>query len=90
MKVTLSSVGGGIAMPQLTRIHEIIRQNPLERDEWHLVRDPGGRRYILFETVVIDAASDLQKQCRKHEIAVRTILAQNNELSQKLRSILEV
>lgn len=75
-------------MSQLISIHEIIRQNPLERAEWHLVCDPSGRQYILFETVVIDAASDLQKQCRKHEIAVRTILAQNNELSQKLRSIL--
>lgn len=76
-------------MPQLTSIHEIVRHNPFERDEWHLVHDPSGRRYVLFETVVIDAPSDLPRQFRKHKIAVETILAQNNELSEKLRSILE-
>lgn len=76
-------------MPQLTRIHEIVRHHQRERDEWHLVLDPNGRRYVLFETMVLDAPSGRADHYRKREIAVQTILAQNNELSRKLRSILE-
>jgi hypothetical protein len=75
-------------MRQLTRIHEVVRNNQLERDEWYLVRDPNGRRYVLFETSVVEPASNQLRRSWKREISVQTILVQNNELSQKLRSIL--
>lgn len=75
-------------MPQLTRIHEVVRQS--ERDQWYLVHDPCGRRYVLFETLAVDNSSNLSEQGRTRKIPVQAILAQNNELSQKLRSILEL
>lgn len=77
-------------MPQLTRIHTVVRQDQLQRDEWYLVRDPGGRRYVLFETLDLGTPTDRPDPCRKREISVQTILAQNNELSQKLRSLLDM
>lgn len=75
-------------MPQLTRIHEIVHHTRLERDEWHLVRAPCGRKYVLFETLAMGAATGSLKSGRKREIAVQAILVQNNELSDKLRAIL--
>ncbi len=75
-------------MPELTRIHEVVRDNHLERDEWYLVHDASGRRYVLFETTVKDSISNQLKKCKNRQIPVQTILLQNNELSRKLRSIL--
>lgn len=77
-------------MSQVTRIHEVLRNSQLERDEWYLVHDPSGRRYVRFESVVVDPHSNQPHHSRQREIAVKTILAQNNELAQKLRSVLEV
>lgn len=77
-------------MPQVVRIHEVFHPNQLERDEWYLVRDPGGRRYVLFESHIIDPSSNQPQHSKKREIAITTILAQNNELAQKLRSVLEL
>ena len=77
-------------MPQVVRIHEVRRPNQLERDEWYLVRDPGGRRYVLFESSVVDPSSTQPRNSKKREIAIKTVLAQNNELAQKLRSVLEM
>ncbi|MEI4263342.1 hypothetical protein [Roseovarius sp. D0-M9] len=76
-------------MTQLTRIHEIIRHNGRERDEWYLVRHPTGRRYVLLETSAMEAIPGRFKPELTRKISVQAILAQNNELSQKLRSILE-
>lgn len=76
-------------MPQLTRIHEIVHHNQLERDEWFLVRDPTGRRYVLFETVTMDSCSHQPHLSKKREMSVQAILAQNNELARKLRTVLE-
>ncbi|MFN3580696.1 MAG: hypothetical protein ACK4VV_09520 [Pseudomonas sp.] len=75
-------------MPQVTRIHEIVHHKQLERDEWFLVRDPTGRRYVLFETVTMDSRSS-PPLSKKREMSVQTILAQNNELARKLRIVLE-
>ncbi len=77
-------------MLELTRIHDVVRDNYLERDEWYLVHDSSGRRYVLFETSVMDTNSNQIKKCKNHQIAVQTILSQNNELSRKLKSILEI
>lgn len=77
-------------MPQVVRIHEVFRPSQLERDEWYLVRDPGGRRYVLFESFVVDPSSNQPRHCKKREIAIKTVLAQNNELANKLRSVLEM
>ncbi|MEX1233439.1 MAG: hypothetical protein WEB56_00455 [Roseovarius sp.] len=76
-------------MSQLTRIHEVIRHNRLERDAWYLVHHPSGRRYVLFETSAMEDTPGQFKPRWKREIPVQTILVQNNELSQKLKSILE-
>lgn len=77
-------------MPQVVRIHEVFRVNQFERDEWYLVSDPSGRRYVLFESCVVDPSSNRPQHSKKREIAIKTILAQNNELAQKLRSVLEL
>ena len=77
-------------MRQLTRIHAVVRHEQRQRDEWYLVRDANGRRYVLFETFDIGTTSDPVNPCRKREISVRTILAQNNELSYKLRSLMDI
>ena len=77
-------------MPQVVRIHEVLSPNQLERDEWYLVRDPSGRRCVLFESFVIDPSSNQPRDSRKREIAIKTVLAQNNELANKLRSVLEL
>lgn len=77
-----------IDMQHQTRIHEIVHHNQRERDEWFLVRDQNGRRYVLFETVAIDSCSK-PSQSTKREMSVQTILAQNNELAHKLRLFLE-
>lgn len=77
-------------MRQLTRIHAVVLHNQLERDEWYLVRDQSGRQYVLFETFEMGETPGRRNSGRKREISVRTILAQNNELSQKLKSILEM
>lgn len=76
-------------MPQLTRIHEIVHHNQLERDEWFLVRDHTGRRYVLFETVMMNSCLTPPKPSKMREMSVQAILAQNNELARKLRSVLE-
>ena len=77
-------------MRQLTRIHAVVRHEQRQRDDWYLVCDPSGRRYVLFETFDIESTCDPINPCRKREISVQTILAQNNELSHKLRSLLDV
>lgn len=76
-------------MPQQIRIHEVERDTHLERDEWYLVREPCGRNYVLFETLAARAGSNRSPQWKKHRLAVKTILAQNNELSRKLKAALE-
>jgi len=76
-------------MPQKTRIHEIVHHNQVERDEWFLVRDHTGRRYVLFETVMMDSCSNPAQLSKKREMSVQAILAQNNELARKLRTALK-
>ncbi len=75
-------------MLQQIRIHEVVRSNHIERDEWYLVLEPCGSRYVLFETLSAGGGPDRSPQWRKHRLAVKTILAQNNELSRKLRCVL--
>ncbi len=63
-------------MSQLTKIHEIVRHNQLERDEWYLVRDPSGRRHVLFETSVMEGVPNQPNPCWKRVIPVQTVLMQ--------------
>lgn len=79
---------GNDVMPKITKIHEVYHSDQRERDEWSLVCHPCGRRYIIFETHLLNPASDLPINSRKKEIAVQAILAQNNELSHKLKAVL--
>lgn len=83
------STRGETNLPRLTKIHEVIHSKRLERDAWYLVRDADGRRYVLFETQLMDPGFDRGLYCKKCEVPVKTILAQNNELSRKLRLVLE-
>lgn len=76
-------------MTQQIRIHEVVRDNHLERDEWYLVREPCGRSYVLFETLTRDGGPDRPARWKKHRLAVKTILAQGNELSHKLKTALD-
>lgn len=76
-------------MNRKTRIHEVIHSGILERDAWYLVHDSNGRRYVLFETQLMETGFDPAEPCRKREIPVQAILMQHNELSRRLRSVLE-
>lgn len=76
-------------MPVQIKIHEVVHRNHIERDEWYLVREPDGRRYVLFETLSASGGSGRSPKWRKSRIAVNTILAQNNALSEKLSAVLE-
>lgn len=76
-------------MPVQVKIHEVVHRNHIERDEWYLVREPDGRRYVLFETLSATGGSGRSPKWRKSRIAVNTILAQNNALSEKLSALLE-
>lgn len=71
------------------RIHEIVRDNHLERDEWYLVREAGGRNYVLYEGLTARPGPDAAPTWKKHRLAVKTVLAQDNELSRKLKMVLE-
>lgn len=75
-------------MREQIKIHTVLRHDQPLRDQWHLVRDENGRRYVLFETLDANLCSDQPNPCFKRRISVQTILAQNNELSRKLRDIL--
>jgi len=84
----LTHAQGNEVMPKITKIHEVFHSDQLERDEWSLVCLPCGRRYVVFQTHLLNPASNLPINSRKKEIAVQAILAQNNELSHKLKAIL--
>lgn len=51
---------------------------------------PVGAGMFFLRAFVIDPSSSQPRHSKKREIAVKTVLAQNNELAMKLRSVLEL
>lgn len=69
--------------------HEVISGDCLQCDElWFLVREDDGTRYVLYERQERDPATKAAPEVKRARIAVKTVLAQENELGAKLKRAL--
>lgn len=70
-------------------VHEVISGDRLQCDElWLLIREDDGTLYVLYERHEIDPATKAAPEVKRARIAVKTVLAQENELAAKLKEAL--